>query len=85
MVPQPQWDLRFLNEERDSKRNTPRSYSESVARHGLHPAPSSGKGPRGGPSCSARCGWRPLGEGRQGSLTPSFLHQPQMMKPCETF
>ena len=32
----------------------------------LHPAPSSGKGPRGGPSCSSRCGWRPLGEGRQG-------------------
>lgn len=34
--------------------------------HRLHPAPSSGKGPRGGPSCSARCGWRPLGEGGRG-------------------
>lgn len=51
----------------------------------LQPAPSIGPSPRGGPSCSSRCGRRMLGEGKKGSLTPSLLHRPQMMKPRQRF
>ena len=47
----------------------------------LQPAPSVGPSPRGGPSCTSRCGRHMLGEGKKGSLTPSLLHHPQMMKP----
>lgn len=41
---------------------------------------SSGRSPRGGPSCSSRCGRASQG-GRKGRLTPSLLHHLQMMKP----